>query len=141
VATKTPRGRGQRHWDVVGVVAAGGALGATVRYGIGVAWPAPVGAFPWATFLINLSGCALIGAMMVLTEVWTTHRLVRPLLGTGILGGFTTFSTYAVDIQRLAAADAARAGLIYLAATPVAALLAAWAAVVVTRVAVRKGKR
>jgi fluoride exporter len=121
-------------WDVIGVVAAGGSFGAVARYGIGLAWPPPPGGFPWDIFVINTVGCALIGVLMVLiTEVWSVHRLVRPLLGTGVLGGFTTFSTYAVGVDNLVASDAARTALLYMTVTPVAALVAVWAAVVATR--------
>ncbi|MEJ3750365.1 fluoride efflux transporter CrcB [Actinomycetes bacterium KLBMP 9797] len=125
-------------WDVIGVVAAGGAIGAAARYGIGVAWPTPPGTFPWATFTVNIIGCALIGVLMVLIEVASAHRLVRPFAGTGILGGFTTFSTYAVDIERLVSMSAARLGLLYMVATPLAALAAVWIAAVLTRGAVRR---
>ena len=60
------------------------------------------GSFPWTTLLVNGVGCAVIGVfMVVITDVWAAHRLVRPFFGTGVLGGFTTFSTYAVDIQKL----------------------------------------
>ena len=59
---------------------------------------------PWATLLTNVVGCALIGVLMVLVaERWPDRRLVRPFLGTGILGGFTTFSTYVVDTRTLVA--------------------------------------
>src|SRR4029453_12953567 len=102
-----------------GVGSVGGSAGAAARYGIDDAWPTPRGGFPWSIFMVNTLGCALIGVLMVLiTEVWGVHRLIRPLLGTGVLGGFTTFSTYAVGVDHLVAADAARMGLLYLAATP-----------------------
>lgn len=127
-------------WDVLAVIAAGGAIGALARYGIGVAWPTPVGAFPGATLTINVLGCAAIGVLMVLiTEVWVAHRLVRPFVGTGVLGGFTTFSTYAVDVERLVRVNAARTGLLYMVATPVAALAAVWIAAVITRRVARRG--
>lgn len=126
-------------WDVLAVIAAGGAIGALARYGIGLAWPTPVGAFPAATLSINVLGCAAIGVLMVLiTEIWTAHRLVRPFLGTGVLGGFTTFSTYAVDTEHLVRVDAARTGLLYLLVTPVAALAAVWIAAVITRRVARR---
>ncbi|MEU3663481.1 fluoride efflux transporter CrcB [Streptomyces sp. NPDC032940] len=117
---------------VVAVVALGGGMGATARYAVSLAWPTHTGGFPWATFWVNASGCAVIGVFMVLiTEVWAAHRLVRPFFGTGVLGGFTTFSTYAVDSRQLFATGHVRTGLAYLAATPLAALtavaLAAWA--------------
>jgi CrcB protein len=65
--------------------------------------------------------------------VWAAHRLVRPFFGTGVLGGFTTFSTYAVDIQKLVDAGHLRTGLAYLAATLLAALAAVWLAVTAAR--------
>lgn len=83
---------------------------------------------------MNVVGCAVIGVfMVVISEVWAAHRLVRPFFGTGVLGGFTTFSTYAVDIERLVDADRARTGLAYLGLTLCAALAAVWSAVWATR--------
>ncbi|MFI8289845.1 CrcB family protein [Streptomyces sp. ms191] len=119
----------------VGVVAAGGALGAAARYGAALLWPTPAGAFPWTTFGVNILGCAAIGTLVVLvTEAGTApHPLVRPFLGTGILGGFTTFSTYALDTQRLLAAGETARGLAYMGATVTAALAAVWAATAATR--------
>jgi fluoride exporter len=125
-------------WAVLGAISAGGALGALARYGLATAWPHAAGHFPWATFVTNVSGCFLIGVLMVLiTEVWSAHRLIRPFLGVGVLGGFTTFSTYTGDVQQLVAAGAARTGLIYLAGTVVAALAAAYAGLTLTRLVTR----
>ncbi|GLP64729.1 putative fluoride ion transporter CrcB 1 [Streptomyces sp. TUS-ST3] len=119
---------------VVAVVALGGALGATARYALALNWPAPPGGFPWATFWTNVVGCAVIGVFMVLiTDVLAAHRLVRPFFGTGVLGGFTTFSTYAVDIQKLVDHGRPATGLTYLAATLLAALTAVWVASTATR--------
>jgi fluoride exporter len=74
------------------------------RYELGLVWPSVSGHFPWTTFAVNGIGCVLIGVVMVLTtDVFTAHWLVRRALSTGLLGGFTTFSTYAVDVQRLLA--------------------------------------
>ena len=121
-------------WPVVAVVACGGAVGAAARYGATLLWPAGPGAFPWTTFGVNAVGCAVIGVfMVVISDVWAAHRLVRPFFGTGVLGGFTTFSTYAVEAERLVDAGAARTGLVYLGLTPLVALAAVWSAVVVTR--------
>lgn len=114
---------------VVAVVALGGALGATARYALSLHWPTPPGGFPWATFWTNVVGCAVIGVfMVVITDVWAAHRLVRPFFGTGVLGGFTTFSTYAVDIRKLVDHGRPGTGLAYLAATLLAALTAVWLA-------------
>ncbi|MGC9671166.1 fluoride efflux transporter FluC [Planosporangium sp. 12N6] len=125
-------------WTILGAVSAGGALGALARYGLATAWPHPPGGFPWATLITNVTGCALIGVLMVLiTEVWAAHRLLRPFLGVGVLGGYTTFSTYTVDIQQLVAAGAARTALAYLAGTLAAALAAVYAGIALTRLATR----
>ncbi|WP_433003331.1 fluoride efflux transporter CrcB [Kribbella sp. CA-294648] len=119
---------------VVGAVALGGMIGAAARYLIGQAWPTPSSGFPWATFTINVTGCALIGVLMVLvTDVWQRQRLLRPFLGTGVLGGYTTFSTYTVDIQHLLTGGHPGIALSYLAATPVAALVAVWLTAHTTR--------
>ncbi|MFE0736223.1 fluoride efflux transporter FluC [Streptomyces sp. NPDC058855] len=130
-------------FPVVGAVAAGGALGAAARYGAALAWPTPAGAFPWTTLLVNASGCAALGVLMVVvTEIMESpHPLLRPFLGTGFCGGFTTFSTYALDSQRLlAAGDPARA-LLYLGGTLLTALLAVAAGVTAARTVRRGGPR
>ncbi|GIJ29395.1 hypothetical protein Vqi01_45570 [Micromonospora qiuiae] len=117
-------------------IAVGGMVGAVGRHGLAVAFPHAPGEFPWATFAVNVSGCLLIGVLMVLiTEVWHAPRLVRPFLGVGVLGGYTTFSTYAVEVQQAVAAGAARAALLYLAGTLVAALTAVWSGMTLTRMA------
>ncbi|MFD9909367.1 fluoride efflux transporter CrcB [Streptomyces sp. NPDC059063] len=135
-----PAGRGtprREQATVVAVVAVGGGLGAAARYGAGLLWPTAPGAFPWTTLGVNAVGCAVIGVfMVVITDAWAAHRLVRPFFGTGVLGGFTTFSTYAVDVQRLVADGRARTGLAYLALTLFTALAAVWCAALATRRAV-----
>ncbi|MFE5090794.1 fluoride efflux transporter CrcB [Streptomyces sp. NPDC056638] len=128
IGARNPQG------SVVAVVALGGALGACARYGATLIWPTAPGGFPWTTLTVNVVGCAVIGVfMVVISEVWAAHRLVRPFFGTGVLGGFTTFSTYAVDIERLVDAGRARTGLAYLGLTLCAALAAVWSAVWATR--------
>ncbi|MFG2404896.1 fluoride efflux transporter CrcB [Streptomyces brevispora] len=119
---------------VVAVIALGGAAGASARYAASLLWPTATDGFPWTTLLVNVIGCAVIGVfMVVISEVWAAHRLVRPFFGTGVLGGFTTFSTYAVDIERLIDGGRARSGLAYLGLTLLAALAAVWSAVWLTR--------
>lgn len=82
---------------VVLVVALGGGAGAVARLAAHRVAPEV-----WATLGVNLVGCALIGVLVVLTaEVWRAHLLIRPFLGTGVLGGFTTFSTYTLDAHGL----------------------------------------
>ncbi|MGD9986921.1 fluoride efflux transporter CrcB [Pseudonocardia sp.] len=117
------RGQG----PAVVAVALGGAVGAIARWAVGLALPTPAGTFPLATFLVNVLGCFLIGVVVVaVTELTTAHPLVRPFLATGILGGFTTFSTYSVDAQHLVAAGRIGTAFTYLGATLAAAVVAAW---------------
>jgi fluoride exporter len=122
------------HGAVLAVIAAGGGLGSIARYGVGLLLPTRPGDFPWGTFAINVLGCFLIGVLMVLiTEVWSAHRLVRPFLGVGVLGGFTTFSTYANETRALLAPGSAGTALLYLFGTLLCALLAVLAGVSLTR--------
>lgn len=128
----------QQSWraqaPIIAVVALGGGIGATARYGAAQLWPVAAGDFPWTTLWVNTIGCAFIGVFMVLiTDAWAAHRLVRPFFGTGVLGGFTTFSTYTVDIQHLVDDGHPRTALAYLAVTVLAALAAVWTAAVATR--------
>ena len=126
-------------WPVLAAISAGGATGATARYALSLAWPHPSTGFPWSTFAVNVSGCLLIGVLMVIvTDVLPGRRLLRPFLGVGVLGGYTTFSTYVLDAHRAAAAGAPLVGLLYLAVTLVAALAAVWAGTTVTSALVRE---
>jgi len=136
---REPRRRGL---SVLAVIAAGGALGASTRYGVALALPHGPSGWPWSTLLINLTGCLLIGVLMVLIlEVWVAHRLIRPFLGVGVLGGYTTFSTYAVETQQLIGAGRAGLALCYMVGTAIAALVAVQVGITVTRVtAVRTAK-
>ncbi|QYX82186.1 fluoride efflux transporter CrcB [Streptomyces akebiae] len=120
--------------SVVAVVAIGGGIGAAARYGASLIWPAQPGGFPWSMFGVNVAGCFVIGLfMVVITDVWAAHRLVRPFFGTGVLGGFTSFSAYAIDIQRLVDEGHPRTALAYLAATLLVALIAVWLAATTAR--------
>lgn len=136
-AARRGRRRGRRRRGesaVMAAVAAGGAIGAAGRYLVALALPAGSGAFPTATFVVNVLGCGLIGILMVLvTDVWIRQRLLRPFLGTGVLGGFTTFSTYTVDVQRLASTGHLAVAAGYLAATLAGALAAVWLTTTLTR--------
>jgi CrcB protein len=112
----------------------GGVIGAEARYGLGLALPHDGAGWPWSTLLVNTSGCVLIGALMVLlTERGPVHPLLRPLLGIGVLGGYTTFSTYAVDVLSMVGAGRGAAALGYLLVTPVLAVLGVTAGTVLTR--------
>jgi CrcB protein len=130
------------HGLPVAVVAAGGVLGALGRYGAGLVWPTAAGTFPTTTFVINAVGSALIGVVVVLfTEVWSAPALVHPFLVTGVLGGFTTFSTYSVDTERLLQDGRSVLALAYAALTLVVAIAAVAAATLLTRRASRRARQ
>jgi CrcB protein len=115
---------------LAGVIAVGGAAGSLFRWAVGREWPVRPGEFPWSTLWINVSGCLAIGVLMALIEEVLAGRVyVRPLLGVGFLGGFTTFSTFAVETRGLLGAHPALA-LVYYLGTPAAAVLAAIAGAV-----------
>lgn len=79
-------------------VALGGALGAMLRYSVSLFIPISLGSFPWATFIVNIVGSALIGLCYVLlVEKGVVNIQWRPFLMVGILGALTTFSTFALD--------------------------------------------
>ncbi len=123
--TERIRRRLRRDGPLVLAVAAGGSLGALLRYEAGLIWPTASGTFPTTTLMINLSGCLVIGAFLVIiTEIWTPHRLLRPFFGTGVLGGFTTFSTYSLEVVTLVRQGDPRTAMLYLGVTVVGALLA-----------------
>lgn len=126
---------------VLGAVALGGALGALARYGLALAWPHASGEPPWSTVGVNVVGCLLMGAfMVVLTEVvGRPHPLARPFVGVGVLGGFTTFSAYTVDAVELVVAGRPALAAAYVLGAALSALLALYAGVVLTRALTRTG--
>ncbi|GAA1307618.1 fluoride efflux transporter CrcB [Pseudonocardia xinjiangensis] len=111
---------------VLAAVSAGGVLGALARWGVGLAWPTRLGAVPWATLTINVVGCLLIGLLIAAVARRHRHHLLRPFLGTGVLGGFTTFSGYAVDAVRLVQHGSAGSVAVYVGGTLLGALAATW---------------
>jgi fluoride exporter len=121
-------------WATLGAISAGGVVGSLARHGLAAAYPHPPDGFGWAIFAVNVTGCLLIGMLMVVvTEVRRVHPLTRPFLGVGVLGGFTTFSTYVLETQDALAAGAPRTALAYLVGTALAALAAAFTGVWVMR--------
>jgi fluoride exporter len=85
------------------LVAAGGAIGSAARYGVGVAMgPKADAVFPWHTFLINVTGAFIIGLLIVGAARLGWPGWWRPLIAVGILGGYTTFATFALETVELA---------------------------------------
>jgi CrcB protein len=104
------------------VVAVGGALGAVLRASLGLAFPVAAGAFPWTTFVINVSGSlllALLGAVPALRR----HGLMRPFLGAGLLGGYTTLSATSEEARLMLEGGDATLAAGYLLGTLAAGLV------------------
>jgi len=83
--------------SALAVVAAGGAAGALARWAVVATWPTATGGAGWGTLAVNLAGCFLLGVLAARAE---PGSLLRLGLGTGVLGGFTTFSTLMVETDR-----------------------------------------
>ncbi len=84
------------------LAALGGALGALARWAVVLAVPRSSGDWPWATLSVNLVGCLLIGLLLaVLAARRPDDERLRTFLGAGVLGGFTTFSAFAVEVADL----------------------------------------
>lgn len=103
---------------LLAAIAAGGVVGSLGRYAVSLALPHGVGAFPWATFLVNLTGALAMGLLVgFLVNRPGSHPLARPFVGVGILGGWTTFSALAVDVVHLGASGHDQLALAYVTAT------------------------
>jgi len=114
-----------RGWRLLAAIAAGGVIGAEFRFGVGKLLPPGEDGFPWATLLINVVGGFGMGVLMaVIARLKRPHPLLRPFAGVGVLGGFTTFSTYSTDTYRLIDAGRPELALAYSALTLTAALAA-----------------
>ena len=113
-----PDARARLDPAVLATVALGGVIGSLGRYAVGVALPHGADGFPWATLTVNLTGAFAMGLVVAyLVDRPGAHRLVRPFVGVGVLGGWTTFSALAIDVVHLGAADRPQAALGYVAAT------------------------
>ena len=127
-----PARSGHLQLDLLAAVAAGGAVGASARYGVELLLPSSPGGFPWGTFLVNVSGCFVIGALIVLIterleEGTRLSRYLRPLLAVGLLGAYTTYSTYAVEVDTAIRDGDIRVAAGYAVASLVAGLGATYA--------------
>jgi CrcB protein len=105
------------------VVFVGGAAGTICRYLLEAHHPIATGRFPWVTLAVNLSGSLAIGFLLPLTEhVGPRAPLLRPLVIVGFLGGWTTYSTLAVEATLLAKEGDVASCVAYLVATVVGGL-------------------
>ncbi len=116
---------------------AGGAIGGAARTGLSRLAPVPAGHWPWATFAVNVVGCLLLGYFVTrLQERLPISAYRRPLLGTGVCGGLTTFSTFQLEL--LSMLDGGRPGLAVLYAA--VSIAAGFAGVVLGTAVVRRAR-
>jgi fluoride exporter len=122
--TRPPR-RPRLRGDVLLVIFLGGCFGGWARYGITSTWPTRTGRFPWATLSVNVAGAFILTLVIIAAAEIVSTRYLRPLLGTGFCGAFTTFSAIAVTTDLLFAHHHPRTAVLYLAASITAGLAAA----------------
>ena len=129
--------RGRPRWQrlpVLVAVAAGGLLGAPARYELALALPAPRGGFPFSTFAINVTGSFALGALLTLmVEKWPPRKYLRPFFATGVLGAYTTWSTFMVDTDLLLKGSHVAMAASYVFATLAAGLAAVYAGIILVR--------
>ena len=125
---------------LLGAVFLGGACGTAIRALLGDAFRRPAGSWPWTTFCINVIGASLLGFLLEALVRSGEDRGGRPLtrlgVGTGVLGGFTTYSTFMVETTGLSWLLAGG----YVVATLVLGALAAWVGIRVAKTSVRVGE-
>ena len=127
--------------SALAVVFLGGALGAAAREALTLTFPT-AGGFPWTVFAINISGAFLLGVLLeALARRGPDHgrgRMLRLLLGTGVMGGYTTYSSFATDTASLLGNGAAGIGIAYGLGTIVIGGLATWAGILIATAAHRR---
>jgi CrcB protein len=115
-------------------VSLGGAVGAVARYGVAeLVDRSRPGAFPWDTLAVNLIGSFLLGLLLALLGGPARRSTARLLFGTGMLGAFTTFSTFSLDTVNLLRNDAGFTAIIYVTTSLAGGLALALAGVGVAR--------
>ncbi|WP_425052892.1 fluoride efflux transporter CrcB [Psychromarinibacter sp. S121] len=115
------------------MVALGGAVGASGRYLTGLAAIRLIGpGFPWGTLIVNVVGSFLMGVIVVALAEFSANRFA-PLLMTGLLGGFTTFSAFSLDAVTLYERGALGTAALYVIASVVLSLGALFAGLAVAR--------
>jgi len=129
--------RGPHHRHAPGVllaISAGGVAGTLARYGVGRAFAVGPGAFPWATFTVNVSGSLVLGVLLsLLLARWPADRYVRPFAAIGVVGAYTTFSTFVVEADVLAKDGHVVTAAFYVVVSLVGGLAAVCAGVLLTR--------
>ena len=116
-------------------VALGGAIGSAARYGVNVWSGRLLGSeFPWHTLIVNVAGCFIMGALTgLMAQRLNVSQEMRAFLTTGILGGFTTFSAFSLDVALLVERKAPLAAGAYVVASVLLSIAAVFAGLHLTR--------
>ena len=114
-------------WNCL-MVAVGGAIGAVFRYLIGLIPLEAQSGFPFKTLVINIAGSFVIGVIAVLAQKQSLSPSVVMLLKTGVCGGFTTFSTFALESNQLISSGNYMFAAIYMCASVLLSVAAVFAA-------------
>ena len=121
----------------IAAVALGGLVGTGIRYGAESAFPAGSGSFPFTTLVINLTGAFILGMLLERLALsgpdqgW--RRRIRLCIGTGVLGSYTTYSSFALETVELLRADRMVAAAVYMTVSVVIGTLAAGAGIVLAQ--------
>lgn len=137
MGTVSPRPGGRVLLSRAGLVALGGTVGTAARAALETAAPAAPGAVPWTTFGINVAGSFLLGMLLEglvrRGQDEGRRRAVRLLVGTGALGGFTTYSTFAAETEQLLSGGAVLLGAGYAVASVASGVGSAVVGILVAR--------
>jgi fluoride exporter len=120
--------------QILVAIAVGGVLGTLARYAVSRIVHVAPDSFPWATFIVNVTGAFVLGVLLTLMiERWPPSRYARPFLAIGFLGAYTTFSTFMVEADLLVKDGAADVAVLYVAGSLVAGFVAVYLGIVVGR--------
>ncbi len=116
-------------------VGLGGGIGSVFRYLASVLTQKYVqSAFPWATFIVNVLGCLIIGLLIgILAKQEAENTTVKWLFVTGFCGGFTTFSTFALENIKLFQSGNTLLALLYIALSVLLGIFAVWGGMIVVK--------
>lgn len=115
-------------------VMSGGAIGAALRYGLSRALPVSNGGWPWATFAVNTLGGLAMGVLAAwLVRGDNAAEPLRLFLGVGVLGGFTTFSAFSLEMAQMVQRGQGMMAASYAAVSVILALGAVFAGMMLAR--------
>lgn len=117
------------------IVGLGGGIGSVFRYLTSV-WTQKLvqSAFPWATFIVNVLGCLIIGILVgFFTKQQVENSDLKLLFVTGFCGGFTTFSAFALENMKLFQTGNSLLALLYIALSVILGVFAVWTGMMITK--------